>query len=49
MKNKRIPTPTIAEILREEFLEPFEITPYIPFAKSIFPFCKKLGIPKRQK
>jgi antitoxin HigA-1 len=28
MKNKRIPTPTIAEILRVEFLEPFEITPY---------------------
>ncbi len=28
MKTKRIPTPTIAEILREEFLEPFEITPY---------------------
>ncbi|TGN09660.1 HigA family addiction module antitoxin [Leptospira ilyithenensis] len=28
MKNKRIPTPTIAEILRLEFLDPFDITPY---------------------
>ncbi|WP_036094969.1 HigA family addiction module antitoxin [Leptospira weilii] len=28
MKSKRIPTPTISEILREEFLEPLEITPY---------------------
>ncbi|WCL50661.1 HigA family addiction module antitoxin [Leptospira sp. GIMC2001] len=27
-KDKRIPTPTIAEILKEEFLEPLEITPY---------------------
>jgi addiction module HigA family antidote len=28
MKSKRIPTPTIAEILRLEFLEPLDITPY---------------------
>jgi len=28
MKKQRIPTPTIAEILREEFLDPFGITPY---------------------
>jgi len=28
MKEKKIPTPTISEILREEFLEPLEITPY---------------------
>ncbi|XDD49938.1 HigA family addiction module antitoxin [Leptospira sp. WS92.C1] len=28
MKTKRISTPTISAILREEFLEPLEITPY---------------------
>ncbi len=28
MKNNRIPTPTAAEILKEEFLEPMQITPY---------------------
>jgi addiction module HigA family antidote len=28
MKNNRIPTPTVAEILKEEFLEPMQITPY---------------------
>ncbi len=28
MKNKQIPTPSIAEILRIEFLEPLAITPY---------------------
>ncbi|MCB1144094.1 MAG: HigA family addiction module antidote protein [Leptospiraceae bacterium] len=28
MKNSRIPTPTIAEILKEEFLDPLQITPY---------------------
>lgn len=28
MKNKRIPTPKISDILREEFLDPLEITPY---------------------
>lgn len=28
MKNKKIPTPTLAEILKEEFLEPMNITPY---------------------
>lgn len=28
MKSKRIPTPKVSQILREEFLEPLEITPY---------------------
>ncbi|AXR62662.1 HigA family addiction module antitoxin [Leptospira mayottensis] len=28
MKTKRIPTPTVSQILREEFLDPLEITPY---------------------
>ncbi len=28
MNNKKIPTPTIAEILKEEFLNPLEITAY---------------------
>ncbi|PJZ68639.1 addiction module antidote protein, HigA family [Leptospira perolatii] len=28
MKTKRIPTPTVSQILREEFLDPLEVTPY---------------------
>ncbi|PJZ68911.1 addiction module antidote protein, HigA family [Leptospira perolatii] len=28
MKAKRIPTPTVSQILREEFLDPLEVTPY---------------------
>ncbi|MDL5247389.1 HigA family addiction module antitoxin [Leptospira weilii] len=28
MKTKRIPMPTVSQILREEFLDPLEITPY---------------------
>ncbi|HMW04449.1 MAG TPA: HigA family addiction module antitoxin [Leptospiraceae bacterium] len=28
MKNKRIPTPRVSDILRVEFLEPLKITPY---------------------
>ncbi|TGK41160.1 HigA family addiction module antitoxin [Leptospira andrefontaineae] len=28
MKTKRIPTPTVSQILREEFLGPLEVTPY---------------------
>ena len=27
-KSSRIPTPTIGEILQEEFLDPLEVTPY---------------------
>ncbi len=28
MRSKKIPTPTVAEILKGEFLEPMQITPY---------------------